>query len=99
MSEYKVFLIPFESVPADPPYAAWFATWSRERPKLEPGMNVPMVVGVTTQELLPIGAVLLTDGTKDPQPPPPPPPPDYSMVDYQKSVTTWMMMGRPEDEE
>jgi hypothetical protein len=98
-TDYKYFAIPFENVPADPSYTVWFATWSKERPVLEPGMNAPMVVGVTTSTTLPAGAVLLASGSKDPVPPPPPPPP--AVMDpsaYQRSVTEWLASGRDEDE-
>lgn len=97
MSNYKYFLIPFENVPANPPYQVWYATWSKTPPLLEPGMNPPMVVGATLEEL-PAGATLLDSGSKDPLPPPPPPPPGFHELDYQKAVTDWMMLGRSGDE-
>jgi hypothetical protein len=96
MSSNKYFMIPFENVPASPTYTVWFATWSQDRPVLEPNMNPPMVVGVTSDETLPTGAVLLGDGSKDPPPPPPPPPP--LGLDYEASFTTWLMGDRDEDE-
>src|SRR6187402_1539686 len=73
-SNHQYFVIPFENVSEEPPYTVWFATWSRERPVVGPGMAPPMVVGVTTAEELPDGATLLASGSKDPPPPPPPPP-------------------------
>jgi hypothetical protein len=95
----KYFTIPFEDVPANPSYTVWFATWSRERPLLEPGMNPPLVVGVTSDSTLPAGAFLLGGGSKDPQPPPPPPPPmSFNPSDYQRSVSEWLEVGRDADE-
>ena len=98
-TDYKYFAIPFENVPDEPSYTVWFATWSKERPVLEPGMSAPMVVGVTANDRLPEGAVLLGDSSKDPVPPPPPPPPavlDQSA--YQQSFTEWLAGGRDADE-
>jgi hypothetical protein len=58
-----------------------------------------MVVGITTEENLPAGAVLITSGDKDPLPPPPPPPPSLSQLEtYRQAVQTWMTGGRDEDE-
>jgi hypothetical protein len=99
MSEdLKYFLIPYEQVPEQPAYAVWFATWSQDRPRLEPGMNPPMVVGATTEDRLPAGAVLLAGASKDPQPPPPPPPPSFTASDYQRAVSDWLSIGRDGDE-
>ena len=98
-SNHKYFMIPFESVPADPSYTAWFATWSRERPVVGPGMAPPMVVGVTSAETLPPGATLLAEGSKDP--PPPPPPPSAAIVneaDFQRAVDQLLTGDRGEDE-
>jgi hypothetical protein len=94
MSDYKLFMIPFDALPANPPYPVRYATWSTEPPELEPGMNSPMVVGATTEDTLPEGAVLLASGSKDPLPPPPPPPPGLSEPDYKDSLSVWMMAGR-----
>lgn len=96
-SQNKYFVIPFENVPADPTYTVWFSTWSRERPLVEPGMSPPLVVGVTADAELPTGATLLGDGSKDP-PPPPPPLSAFSQSEYQSSVSTWLELGRDEDE-
>ncbi len=95
-SNYRYFEIPFENVPQDPTYTVWYATWSTQRPVLEPGMNPPMVVGVTAESTLPAGATLLGDGSKDP--PPPPPSLTLSQSDYQKTVSDWLGIGRGEDE-
>lgn len=89
---YKYFMIPFASVPRDPAYTVWFASWSAEWPTVEPGTYPPVVVGVTTDHL-PAGAVLLGAGSKDP-PPCPPPLAAASMSDYQKSVSEWLELSR-----
>jgi hypothetical protein len=98
-SQNKYFVIPFENVPASPAYTVWFSTWSKERPLVEPGMSPPLVVGVTAEAELPAGATLLGEGSKDP---PPPPPPlgvaAFSQSEYQSSVSTWLELGRDEDE-
>ncbi|HWO18788.1 MAG TPA: hypothetical protein VNO30_08425 [Kofleriaceae bacterium] len=98
-TDYKYFAIPLENVPSAPSYTAWYATWSKERPVLEPGMPPPMVVGVTADSTLPDGAILLGTTSKDPVPPPPPPPP--AVLDqpaYQRSFTEWLASGRGADE-
>ena len=98
-SNHKYFVIPFENVPEKPPYTVWFATWSRERPVVEPGTQPPMVVGVTAEETLPAGATLLGGGSKDPPPPPPPPPPSIvSQPAYQGLVDQWLSGDRGADE-
>ncbi|TMQ05960.1 MAG: hypothetical protein E6J91_39270 [Deltaproteobacteria bacterium] len=77
----------------------WFASWSTERPIVEPGTYPPLVVGVTTETQLPAGATLLASGGKDPPPPPPPPPSlvNISMSDYEKSIAAWLD-SRDEDD-
>jgi hypothetical protein len=85
----KYFAIPFDNVPKDPTYTVWFATWSTERPAVEPGTYPPWVVGVTEDDVLPAGATLLGTCSKDPPPPPPPAAP-VSMADYQTSVSNWL---------
>ncbi|HWU85954.1 MAG TPA: hypothetical protein VN253_01685 [Kofleriaceae bacterium] len=96
----QYFTIPFENVPANPAYTVWYATWTRERPAVEPGVNPPLVVGATVEGSLPKGATSLGSGTKDPLPPPPPPPPAViiSQPDYQKTVSDWLGLSRGEDE-
>ena len=91
---YTYFSIPFENVPDDPQYAVWFASWSKQRPTLEPGMNAPFVVGATAGPL-PAGATLIANIVKDPIPPClPPAPVEASMKEYQKSVKEWIALGR-----
>jgi hypothetical protein len=90
MSQSKYFVIPFANVPKDPAYTVWFASWSTERPIVEPGMPPPFVVGVTTDDKLPAGATLLADGSKDP-PPPPPVVGTGGLSEYQTSFTAWML--------
>ena len=95
----QYFTIPFENVPASPDYTVWYATWTKERPAVDPGVNPPLVVGATMDEKLPTGATLLGSGTKDPLPPPPPPPPGViSQSVYQKTVSEWLAASRSEDE-
>lgn len=95
---YKYFVIPFDKVPDNPTYTVWFATWSKDRPLVEPGMNPPMVVGAAAEDKLPTGAVLLGNASKDPQPPPPPPPPlTFTESDYQRTVSHWLAIGRNEE--
>src|SRR5262245_59900383 len=98
-SNYKYFLIPFENVPATPTYTVWFATWTRDRPVIEPGMNPPMVVGVIADDkALPPGASRMGGGSKDPPPPPPPPPrPSFGETGYQRAIDDWLTIGRGED--
>jgi hypothetical protein len=69
--EHKYFRIPFANVPANPTYTVWFASWSTERPTVEPGMPDPYTIGVTKDAQLPPGATLIATSTKDPPPPPP----------------------------
>ncbi len=90
----KYFVIPFEDVPASPSYPVWYATWSTVRPTLEPGASAPLVVGATMDQLPP-GAILLGSGDKDPPTPPPPPLPEaVSVSEYQRSIETWLALGR-----
>ena len=97
-SIYKYFIIPFENVPANPTYPVWYASWTKERPIVAPGVHPPLVVGATT-EALPAGATLLGSGSKDPPPPPPPPPPLAIIPsEYQTTITTWLEIDRGEDE-
>ena len=98
-SNLKYFEIPFDNVPEQPTYTVWFATWSRERPLLEPGMNPPMVVGITAEDEIPAGAALIGISSKDPPPPPPPPPPSgFGASEYQAAVRDWLAIDRSEDE-
>lgn len=92
----KYFVIPFKSVPANPTYTVWYATWSRDRPEIKPGMSHPLVVGVTSEDRLPDGAASL-GATKDPIPPPPPPPP-FREEDYKKAFGEWQRFRRDQDE-
>jgi len=92
--DYKYFVIPFNAVPVSPPYPVWYATWSKTRPHLQPGMGSPVVVGVVMGEL-PKDAILLGTSTKDPDPPPPPlSARSVSLSDYQHSVKAWLELGR-----
>lgn len=88
----QYFMIPFANLPKTPDYTVWFASWSTERPYVEPGMYPPVVVGVTTGEL-PAGATPLGTSSKDP-PPCLPPLAAVDMSDYQKSVTVWLELSR-----
>ena len=97
ISSSKYFVIPFKSVPPNPTYTVWYATWSKDRPKEPgPGMSHPLVVGVTSEDRLPDGAVSL-GGTKDPIPPPPPPP-TFREEDYKKAFGKWQTYRRDQDE-
>lgn len=99
MSDLNYFVIPFDEVPDHPSYTVWYATWTQERPMLEPGMNRPMVVGATPGDTLPHGATVLGRNRKDPVPPPPPPPPKaLGVVEYQQAFEQWVTAGRDEDE-
>jgi hypothetical protein len=91
MSDCKYFVIPFDSVPNNPGYTVWYASWSTQRPSLEPGMQPPVVVGVTSGDL-PAAATPLAAGGKDP--PPPPPPLTANMSSYQSSISAWIQLGR-----
>jgi len=91
-SSTQYFMIPFENVPQNPDYQVWFASWSTQRPTLEPGMQAPVVVGATTGPL-PAGAVPLTAGGKDP-PPPPPPLAAGTPADYQAALAAWVQLTR-----
>jgi hypothetical protein len=73
--EYKYFTIRYASVPQDPSFLVWYASWSETRPTVAPDMGEPLVVGcITSEQQLPAGATLIGTSTKHPTPPPPPPP-------------------------
>jgi hypothetical protein len=95
---YQYFNIPFDLIPKDQavPYTVWYASWSTKPPVMEPGMAPPLVIGVT-DSALPVGAIALGTGAKDP-PPPPPPPAMIGIADYQASITTWLELTRDADE-
>jgi hypothetical protein len=94
MSQYRTyFTIPFNSVPQTPSYDVWFATWSTERPTVDPDDKPPFVVGCTTGTA-PQGATVLGSSIKDPIPPPPPPLASINTSDYQSTVQTWLSLGR-----
>jgi hypothetical protein len=98
MSQY--FVIPFDQLPEKPDYTVWYATWTTERPAEVPPGGTPTVVGVTTGDKLPDGAVLLASYDKDPLPPPPPDLLAYgdsALSAYQKSFELWL--SRDEDEQ
>jgi hypothetical protein len=72
-------LLPFDSVPVNPPYKAWFATWSNDRSKLDwsetrpgtpPDSGAAWVICVSGGEDAPAGAKILAKGLKDVPPPP-----------------------------
>ena len=87
---YRYFLIPFTSVPQDPPYTVWYATWSTERPAIAPDTTiVPWAIGVIADAELPNGAESMGDLTKDPPPPPPLmiSPTNAILSDYMKAFT------------
>jgi hypothetical protein len=85
----KYFMIPFKNVPSNPAYTVWYATWSNQRPVIEPGMNQPVVIGVTKDDTLPASATLLAESTKEPPPPPPPLSPG-GITEYQAAFSTWL---------
>lgn len=88
---FKYFTIPFQNVPSKPNYTVWYATWSNQPPAIEPGMSLPVVIGVTKDDTLPPSATLLVaSGTKEPPPPPPPLPPRGITAEYQASFSTWL---------
>lgn len=91
-STTQYFMIPFEKLPQNPDYHVWYASWSTQRPTLEPGVQAPIVVCATTGPL-PAGAVPLAAGGKDPPPPPPALVPG-SPSDYQAALITWLDIGR-----
>jgi len=91
----KYFRIPFANVPTTPTYTVWFASWSQERPVVEPGTQPPFVIGVTTEDKLPPGATLLAEGgAKDP--PPPPPLGAEGSSEYQKAFGVWLYSTKGE---
>jgi hypothetical protein len=69
--DYKYFVIPFDNVQDPPTYTVWYASWSKERPKVVRGMPVPVAIGVTKDDKLPPEAILIANSTKEPPPPPP----------------------------
>lgn len=76
------FSIPFAEVPEQPPYLAWFATWSSWRPVVDPGVPAPLAIGAT-DGTVPPGAKFIIPLLKDPPPPPPVlPAPDTSLASY-----------------
>lgn len=96
----KYFVIPFGKTPEKPDYDVWYATWTTERPQEVPPGSEPMVVGLTTGDQLPDGAVLLASYDKDPLPPPPPDLLEYgdsALSAYQESFGQWI--ARLEDEQ
>lgn len=97
MSQSKYFVIPFEDVPAEPGFQVWYATWSQERPAVEPGASPPLVVGVTAGEL-PRNAAMLGSATKDPPPPPPPLDGAAAPSSYQQTFSAWLESSRTADE-
>jgi len=75
---YRYFMIPYTSVPMDPPYTVWFATWTKdpttatwstERPDAALTASTTWAVGVTAGDI-PAEGTLLGTATKDPPPPP-----------------------------
>jgi hypothetical protein len=98
MSQY--FVIPYDKLPDNPDYKVWYATWTTEPPKGLPPEAKLMVVGVTTGDRLPNGAVSLASSDKDPLPPPPPDLlayEDSALSAYQDSFKQWL--ARAEDEQ
>jgi hypothetical protein len=91
----KYFSIPFANVPNNPTYTVWFASWSTERPIIEPGMLPPFAIGVTKDDQLPAGATLLASSTKEP-PPPPPALADGTSSEYQSAFNVWMELTKGE---
>ncbi|HEY6175553.1 MAG TPA: hypothetical protein VIX73_13940 [Kofleriaceae bacterium] len=87
------FTIPFNDVPQTPSYNVWFATWSTQRPTVDPQDKPPFVVGCTTGQV-PQGGTSLGTSIKDPIPPPPPPLSSLNTSDYQSTVQTWLASGR-----
>ena len=87
---YKYFEIPFENVPATPTYTVWYASWSKERPMLEPGMLPPVVIGMTTEDLPPKATLLAA--ARDVKNPPPPPPPlaVAGMDEFRQAFGIWL---------
>jgi hypothetical protein len=79
------FSIPFALVPTQPPYTAWFATWSQVRPPAD--SFAPFSIGITDGPL-PDGATLITRIGKDP---PPPPPFLASPATSLASFSAWLM--------
>lgn len=65
------FSIPFADVPLQPPYVAWYATWSISRPVVEEGGLPSLVIGAISGAV-PEGGTFIIALDKDPPPPPPP---------------------------
>lgn len=72
--EKTYFLISYAAVPVCPTFQLWSSTWTTERPVLDTSAGDPLLVGYTTEETLPDGAIYIMSSDKDPPPPPPPPP-------------------------
>lgn len=87
----KYFFIPFKNIPDNPEYTVWYAAWSNQRPVIEPGMNQPVVIGVTNDDNLPPSATLIAqaNSTKDPNKPPPPPT-SGGTDEYQAALKKWL---------
>lgn len=85
----KYFMIPFKNVPDSPPYTVWYASWSTVRPIPEPGMQPPYAIGVTKDDRLPPGAILIANSTKEP-PPPPPPLAASTPAEYNSAFSAWL---------
>jgi hypothetical protein len=77
---YSLFLLPPDSVPANPPYKVWFSTWSEDKTQIEWSSTRPAAdsmakwaIGVRVvgaAEDVPAGSTLLVAGIKDDPPPP-----------------------------
>jgi hypothetical protein len=91
----KYFAIPFKNVPDKPAYTVWYASWSTQRPIVEPGMQPPHAIGVTKDDKLPPGATLLASSTKEP-PPPPPPLAAGTPSDYKTAFSAWLELTKEE---
>jgi hypothetical protein len=89
----KYFVIPFANVPDNPTYTVWYASWSTERPILEPGMLPPCTIGVTGDGKLPPGATLVATSTKEP-PPPPPALAASTPPEYEAAFSTWLELTK-----
>lgn len=86
----KYFEVPFANVPAKPTYTVWYASWSTERPVIEPGMLPPVVIGMTTGELPPNATLLAAPRDVKNPPPTPPPLAPTGMDEFRRAFGAWL---------